>query len=947
MIIAPQFPVATLFRTTYDSLDCRMQPERWRKVEELYHSALELEGSARDTFLREACKDDVELRREVQSLLEQTESGLLNRPLQLGPYQIVGVIGAGGMGTVYQGRDGRLGRLVAIKVFEANFDSRFEREARALAALDHPHICTLYDVGPNYLVMEYVDGQPLHGPLPVAEVLRLGMQMADALAAAHGKGIVHRDLKPGNVLVTKTGVKVLDFGLAKLTVPFSSAEVEPEPAEPLTQEGVIVGTTSYMSPEQAQGMPVDARSDIFSFGAVLYELATGRRAFPGETKLSILSAILKNEPQPASSVSKDVPHDLDRIIARCLRKDPGRRFQTMADLRVALAELAEESAGSRVDAGALRLGTRSRWKRAALLGGALALAVAAVVIWSARRNPQGEEAAPLTIVPLTAFPGNELSPTFSPDGSQVAFSWNGDKEDNYDIYVKLVDGGVPLRLTMHPEAESSPAWSPDGRWIAFHRGGSEPGIFLRSPIGGPERRLTAAGSTLPCWTPDGKSLIYAQSDSEKSPYSLWLMSITTGERRRLTSPPATYFGDLGCAVSPDGKNVVFGRWALTAFSAGVWLAPLGGGEPRRLTRINFGAQTFSWLPSGDEIVFAVSSSTVATAAWYFGEGSMWRLRIPAVGEAEPQRIVGADQSFAWPSVSRAAPGRPARLAFVRYEWDTNIWRLDLSGGASARSPFAVCSSTRGELWPAISPDGRKIMFASRRAGRRQIWSCDSDGSNPVQLTNVNGGVGTPSWSPDGRRIAFDILDRGNRDIYTMNSDGTGLRRMTTDPANDGRATWSTDGRWIYFHSAQTGTHEVWKLPAEGGPAIQVTRGGGSEPRQSREGTLYYIKSIPNGGLWTVPADGGVEKEVLAGIQRGDWTLGPGGIYFLGTSVEGSGRPIRVLDLATGKSTKLGVVKDVAPLRDTSRLSISPDGRWLVWLQFDRLSADLMMVENYQ
>ena len=302
-----------------------MRPDRWRQVESLYHSALEREAPARDAFLREACREDEELRCEVRSLLDQTESGVLNRPLQLGPYQIVGVIGAGGMGTVYQARDTRLNRMVAIKVSEARFSARFEREARAVAALNHPHICTLYDVGPNYLVMEYVEGRPLHGPMPVSEALRLAIQMADALEAAHRKGIVHRDLKPGNVLVTKSGVKVLDFGLAKMEEPAPSEEETARTARPRTEEGTIVGTTAYMSPEQAEGEPVDARSDIFSFGAVLYEMVTGRRAFRGDTKLSILSAILKEEPEPASSIRKEIPPELGRIIARCLRKDPGRR----------------------------------------------------------------------------------------------------------------------------------------------------------------------------------------------------------------------------------------------------------------------------------------------------------------------------------------------------------------------------------------------------------------------------------------------------------------------------------------------------------------------------------------------------------------------------------------------------------------------------------------------
>jgi serine/threonine-protein kinase len=320
-----------------------MHPDRWRQVESLYHSALEREEPARDVFLREACREDEELRCEVRSLLDQTESGVLNRPLLLGPYRIVGVIGAGGMGTVYQAMDTRLNRMVAIKVSEARFNARFEREARAVAALNHPHICTLYDVGPNYLVMEYVDGRPLHGPMPVSEALRLAIQMADALEAAHRKGIVHRDLKPGNVLVTKSGVKVLDFGLAKMEEPPPGEEESTRTVNPRTEEGTIVGTTAYMSPEQAEGKPVDARSDIFSFGAVLYEMLTGRRAFRGDTKLSVLSAILKEEPEPASSLRKEIPQELERIITRCLRKNPERRFQHMDELKVALEEVKEES----------------------------------------------------------------------------------------------------------------------------------------------------------------------------------------------------------------------------------------------------------------------------------------------------------------------------------------------------------------------------------------------------------------------------------------------------------------------------------------------------------------------------------------------------------------------------------------------------------------------------
>jgi serine/threonine protein kinase/tetratricopeptide (TPR) repeat protein len=425
-----------------------MGPDRWRQIEVIYHSALERQEPARDAFLREACREDEELRCEVRSLLDQTESGVLNRPLQLGPYRIVGVIGAGGMGTVYQARDTRLNRMVAIKVSEARFNARFEREARAVAALNHPHICTLYDVGPNYLVMEYVDGRPLHGPMPVSEALRLAIQMADALEAAHRKGIVHRDLKPGNVLVTgprgHPGVKVLDFGLAKMEEPASSGEEQARTARPRTEEGTIVGTTAYMSPEQAEGKPVDARSDIFSFGAVLYEMVTGRRAFRGDTKLSILSAILKDEPEPASTLRKEIPHELERIITQCLRKDPERRFQHMDDVRVALEQLKEDSdKGTPVSV--LPKG-RPRPSTGVLLGAGVVLVLLAVLLLAL--NAGGMRDRMLASKP---------APTLNPKRVAVAVFENRTGDQSLENFGKMAAESVNEGLLQIPTIQVVPA----------------------------------------------------------------------------------------------------------------------------------------------------------------------------------------------------------------------------------------------------------------------------------------------------------------------------------------------------------------------------------------------------------------------------------------------------------------------------------------------------------
>ena len=575
-----------------------MRPDRWRQVERLYHSALAREEPERDAFLREACRGDEELQGEVRSLLEQTESGLLDHPLQLGPYQITGVIGARGMGTVYQARDTRLNRTVAIKVSEAKFSARFEREARVVAALNHPHICTLYDVGPNYLVMEYVDGEPLHGPLPVPEALRLAIQMADALDAAHRKGIVHRDLKPGNVLVTKSGIKLLDFGLAKLAEPDSSEEEEIRTPQPSTGEGMIVGTAAYMSPEQAEGKPVDARSDIFSFGSVLYEVVTGHRAFRGNSKISVLSEILKDEPEPAGSVRKEVPPELERIIRWCLRKSPERRFQHMDDVKVALEEVKEES-----DSGMLAVKAASssrRWLWAAVVP---ALLVAGFFVWWTHQWPSAE---PLQAVPLTTFPGLKSAPSFSPDGNYVTFSWNGPKQDNFDIYVQQIGSGSPLRLTNDPRDNYNPVWSPDGRWIAFLRGESQgflhggvvtqtgkTDLLLVPPLGGPERKVaevrlgeTYWDQTFLAWCPASDCLVVTDSLGQRKSDALFVVSLETGEKKQLTNPPPHVSGGVNPEVSPDGRWLAFKR-VIRFPSHELYLLPLqknmtAGSEPRRL-----------------------------------------------------------------------------------------------------------------------------------------------------------------------------------------------------------------------------------------------------------------------------------------------------------------------------------------------------------------------------
>jgi serine/threonine protein kinase/Tol biopolymer transport system component len=934
-----------------------MHPDRWRQVELLYHSALEREEPARDAFLREACREDEELRCEVRSLLDQTESGLLNHPLQLGPYQIVGVIGAGGMGTVYQARDTRLNRMVAIKVSEARFNARFEREARAVAALNHPHICTLYDVGPNYLVMEYVDGQPLHGPMPVSEALRLAIQMADALAAAHRKGIVHRDLKPGNVLVTKSGVKVLDFGLAKMEEPAPNEEEETRTVNPQTEEGMIVGTTAYMSPEQAEGKPVDARSDIFSFGAVLYEMLTGRRAFRGDTKLSILSAILKDEPEPASTLRKEIPQELERIITRCLRKNPERRFQHMDDLKVALEEVKEESDSG---AAAMKAATtpRRRWVWAALLPVLLVVGFFAWRMWW-----PGQPEEPLRAVELVTVPGLKSSPSFSPDGDHVAFAWNGPKQDNFDIYVQQIGAGSPLRLTTDPRSDYNPAWSPDGRWIAFLRseslGSPREGTILQTgrselrlipPLGGPERKLaeirlgeTYWNQTFLAWCPDSACVVVTDSAGEGKPDALFVVSLETGEKRQLTNPQPPVAGDVNPAVSPDGRWLVFKR--IIGFPGHeLYLLPLGKsltarGEPSRLTlnvgELMWNAGSMAWMPDGKEILYSTGTS-------------LWRAAIP--GGQPPARVPFVGENGIMPAVSHPQPGRPSRLVYVRSTDVRYIWRISTPApGAPASSPPSTAlTSTSLDMSPQFSPDGRRVAFESDRSGPNEVWLADPDGSNAVQLTSMAATMGanrtgTPRWSPDGQLIAFDCNLEGHYGIYVVSAAGGKPRRLAPHPANDNVPSFSRDGKWIYFSSNRTGEYRIWKVPVAGGEPVQVTYNTGFAVFESPDGAyVYYTQTRGEPGpLWRLPASGGQPVKVLEGVVQLAFTVSDKGIYYIDQPA-GETR-LQFYNLATGRSTTVA-----RNLGDVSQgLTVSPDGRTILYSRMDSPVNDLMLVENFR
>ena len=880
-------------------------------------------------------------------------------------YSILEKLGEGGMGVVYKARDMHLDRFVAIKVLPAEKvadperKQRFVQEAKAASSLNHPNIITIYDIGQaegvDFISMECVTGKTLDRLIPrrgmrLNEALKCAVQIADALARAHSAGLVHRDLKPGNIMVNEHGlVKVLDFGLAKLTEAAPADGVEAtRTMRPTTEEGKIVGTVAYMSPEQAEGKKVDARSDIFSFGSVLHEMVTGEKAFHGDTKASTLAAILKDNPRPASKLVDGLPREVERLISRCLRKEVNQRSQHMDDVKIALQELKEESDSGVLGAAAVSR-PNPRRRRHWVLSVAAAVVVAMVGVWLVRSKKEVPETQ-LVAVPLTSYPGNESCPSFSPDGTQVAFAWNGEKQDNWDIYVKQIGVEPAYRLTNDPAMDYSPVWSPDGRLIAFLRAVSpaKAAIMLIPQRGGSERILAEVNGTVGgtrflgrylSWTPDSKWLVGPTSTTGQHGGGLRLYSMETGEQRPLTNPPPEEIGDTAPAVSADGRALVFSRVFPDFYNVTLWLLHLGEdyqplGKEEKIQTGNVTNVDAAWLPDASEFAFGSGTGT------NFG---LWRI---AVSKGAIPRRINLDVSNAGaPAISRLGN----RLAFETGKYDLNIWRIDLNGpGHKPGAPFRFISSTEVENYPAYSPDGRRIAFISARSGTNEVWICDSDGSKAAQLTSFGASaIYGPSWSPDGQNIAFTVVQKGMKeDIYSISVNGGAPRRLTTDPAEDKWPYWSHDGKWIYFSSTRSGREEIWKMPSSGGEAVQITRNSGDTPQESPDGKfLYYMKGWPQAvSVWRALVDGNQEAKVLDSVHsEGQWAVGNEGIYFFRTPDKMGRSDICFDEFATGQIRKVLTIERPVD----NHIAVSPDGGTILYPQSDESGSVLMLVENFR
>lgn len=772
-------------------------------------------------------------------------------------YQIIALLGAGGMGEVYLARDTKLERAVALKFLPAEVAaerkrmSRFEQEARATSALNHPNIITIHEIGASdgthFIATEFVDGETLRlrmcrATLAIEEVLDVASQVASALAAAHEAGIIHRDIKPENIMLRGDRlVKVLDFGLAKLIERQDAARLDSEAATRrlvLTMPGTVVGTIQYTSPEQARGLDVDERTDIWSLGVVLYEMISGRRPFAGATMNDVIAAILNTEPPPLTPEIGSIPHELRRIVQKALRAEREERYQTAKDMLVDLKTLHRELDFSARSGRASGAGHTSRTGQVASAHSSIlteprfslrhllfVLPVAVLLFGTAwwllaRRGAPTDAPAPSVlktteIVSWRSAPGEVSSPgSFSPDGKMISFA--STQSGTKNIWIKRVTSGEAVQITKDDFANEYPIWSPDGEEVAFFsRRGGRPGLWRMPVLGGAPRLLTKLelGDGHPkYWSPRG--IIYYESKQ-----NLFAFNLKSGQTTQITNLDRAATKANTVSISRDEERVSYISTAADG-TDNLWYMPVRGGKAEQLTHDAYEHRNIVWHPKGDRILYSANiDGTFQTFAAYTG------------GPA-PVQLTFGDKDSSVMDVS--ADG--ARVLFASAVEESDVWGVDVTKGAE----FAFAQDTTAELWPDVAPDGRSVAYQSIKnlsQGDKlfsgAILTKPTGGeTHPVQLV-ANGFL--PTWSPDGNQLAFMRVAGETYSLLTINATGGEARQLTSGgiksprnnllPYNRSQITdfsWSPDSSKVAYWSDRTGQSNLWIVAADGSRDNQVT-----------------------------------------------------------------------------------------------------------------------------
>jgi Tol biopolymer transport system component len=822
---------------------------------------------------------------------------------KLGPYEIVAPLGAGGMGEVYRARDTRLARTVAIKILPSHLSDsseakhRFDREARAISSLSHPNICHLYDVGTeegtNYLVMEYLEGETLadrlrKGPLPLEQFLKAGIEICEGLEKAHRSGVIHRDLKPGNIMLTKNGSKLMDFGLAKAipktTTPASSLTATfntPAASQPLTAQGTVVGTFQYMAPEQLEGLEAEARSDLFSLGAVLYEMITGRRAFEGNSPLSVASAILEKEPAPISTIKPMTPPALDHAIRRCLAKDPEQRWQTARDLGLELKWIAEGGAEAGVAVPVAARG-RSREHLAWGAAGVLALAAIGFAIALVLRTPKPAQSVRLSAeIGADAKLYNEYGPSvlLSPDGARMAFVASG-SDQKRRLYVRSLDQLQAALLSGTDNAQSL-FFSPDGQWLGFFADGKMKKISVQG--GAAVTVCDAANGRGASWSEEGTVIFTPNLRG-----ALFKVSSAGGVPQPLTTldQQAGEVTERWPQVLPGGEAVLFtsnthgGNYE----DADVVVYSL---PSRQRKRVLHGGYYGRYVPTGHVV--------------YMHEGTLFALpfdlrRLEVTGPATPLlEGVSANPGDGSARLSFSQGGNFIYVAGHAGFQPVSIYWMDRQG------KFTPLRETPGDYYaPAFSPDGERLAMEIKEGNKVDVWVYDLEHDTLARLT-FSGGNASPIWTPDGRRITYSSFENNAvGDLYWTRADGTGgtlrltetrnrkfpsswhpdgkllafdqvapgarartftitiggneqsgwepgeVKPLSSGPFMEENSSFSPDGHWQAYESNETGDIEVYVRPFPGpGGKWQISMGGGLFPKWSHSSKELFYQTPDN------------------------------------------------------------------------------------------------------